>query len=188
MRCIVQVIIISYMLISCSLITKKQLIPITKTVNRENKAIMSMPETVPKIPELKTIDWIKVLIPLSNQLIKSQIVQSNKVLLIDSIQNNTNTSIQSMKIIDAIIEIFNKKNIFKLVPQNMVANARQSLGLSQEDNLIMRSKIIGLARYMHADYVLYLIISDNKKYKEIKMQLIETQTGEIFWSGINKIE
>ncbi|WP_063656660.1 penicillin-binding protein activator LpoB [Candidatus Arsenophonus triatominarum] len=191
MRRIFQLIVVTFILVGCSSITSKKpapVITIEPTEPTEQPTTPTSSDTVPQLPKVKTVDWSTAVIPLAHQLVQAQGVESGKVLLIDSIKNNTNMSIQSMQATDAIIEAVNNQNVFKLVPQDVVANARKALGLSQEDSLVTRSKAIGLARYVQADYVLYSVISGNQQQSEIGMQLMAVQTGEILWSGSNRIE
>ncbi|MFP3013381.1 MAG: penicillin-binding protein activator LpoB [Arsenophonus sp. NC-QC1-MAG3] len=189
MRRIFQLIVVIFTLVGCSSITNKKHVPVViikPDKPSEQSIISTSPDnTVPQLPKIKTINWLTAIIPLANQLVQAKGVESGKVLLIDSIKNNTNISIQS---IDDIINAVNNQHVFKLVPQDVVVNARKALGLSQEDSLVTRSKSIGLARYVQADYVLYSVISGNQQQSEIKMQLMAAQTGEILWSGSNRIE
>ncbi|MFV9997408.1 MAG: penicillin-binding protein activator LpoB [Arsenophonus endosymbiont of Dermacentor nuttalli] len=191
MRRIFQVMVVTFILVGCSSITSKRpapVITIEPSEPTEQPTIPTSPDTVPQLPKVKTVDWSAAIIPLANQLVQAPGIESGKVLLIDSIKNNTNISIQSMQATNTIIDVINKKNVFKLAPQDVVANARKALGLSQEDSLVTRSKAIGLARYVQADYVLYSVISGNQQQSEIEMQLMGAQTGEILWSGTNRIE
>ncbi|HGJ5877272.1 MAG TPA: penicillin-binding protein activator LpoB [Arsenophonus sp.] len=191
MRRIFQVMVMTFILVGCSSITSKRSAPvitIESSEPTEQSTIPTSPDTVPQLPKVKTVDWSAAIIPLANQLVQAPGIELGKVLLIDSIKNNTNMSIQSMQATNIIIDVINNKNVFKLVPQDVVASARKALGLSQEDSLVTRSKAIGLARYVQADYVLYSVISGNQKQSEIEMQLMGAQTGEILWSGTNRIE
>ncbi|WGL97295.1 penicillin-binding protein activator LpoB [Arsenophonus sp. aPb] len=188
MRRIFQLMVVTFLLVGCSSITGKKPAPVITIEPIEQPATPTSPETVPQLSKVKTVDWSTAVIPLANQLVQAPGVESGKVLLIDSIKNNTNMAIQSMQATDAIIDAVNNQNVFKLVPQDVVANARKALGLSQEDSLVTRSKAIGLARYVQADYVLYSVISGNQQQSEIEMQLMGAQTGEILWSGKNPIE
>lgn len=191
MRRIYQLMVVTFILVGCSSITSKKpapVITIEPTEPIEQPTTPTSPDTVPQLPKVKTVDWSTAVIPLAHQLVQAQGIESGKVLLIDSIKNNTNMSIQSMQATDVIIEAVNNQNVFKLVPQDVVANARKALGLSQEDSLVTRSKAIGVARYVQADYVLYSVISCNQQQSEIEMQLMAAQTGEILWSGSNRIE
>lgn len=70
-----------------------------------------------------------------------------------------------------------------LISPQQLGVAKQTLGLSEEDSFGSRSKAIGLARYVGAQYVLYSDVSGDVKSPTIEMQLMQTQTGEIIWSG-----
>lgn len=191
MRRILKLMVVTFLLVGCSSLTSKKPAPVITIEPVEpstQPTTPTSPDTVPQLPKVKTVDWSTAVIPLANQLVQAPGVESDKVLLIDSIKNNTNMSIQSMQATDAIIDAVNNKNVFKLVPQDVVVNARKALGLSQEDSLVTRSKAIGLARYVQADYVLYSVISGDQQQSEIEMQLMGAQTGEILWSGTNRIE
>ncbi|MGP1929514.1 MAG: penicillin-binding protein activator LpoB [Arsenophonus sp. ER-BJ3-MAG3] len=191
MRYIFQFIIIVLILTGCSSIYKKKIVPviILKPDNTNEQLITSKSlDIVPRLPKIKKIDLLTPITSLVKGLVEANVVKLREILLINSINNNTNISIQSTQIIDFIINVINNQNIFKLVPKNLVENARKALGLSQEDNLVTRSKAIALSRYLQADYVLYSIISNNQKHSKIEMQLMKSRTGEILWSGANNIE
>ncbi|MFP3014428.1 MAG: penicillin-binding protein activator LpoB [Arsenophonus sp.] len=191
MRYIFQLVIVMLSLIGCSsIINKKSEVTITdKSNDPKDKSITSTYlYTVPQLPKIKKIDWLTTVIPLINQLVQAHSIKYGEVLLIPSMKNNTNMSIQLMQATDSIVDAINNKNLFKLVPKDMISRAHKALGLSHEDSLVTRSKAIGLARYVQADYVLYSVISGNEKENKIEMQLIKAQTGEIFWTGTNSIE
>ncbi|MGP1930564.1 MAG: penicillin-binding protein activator LpoB [Arsenophonus sp. ET-DL12-MAG3] len=194
MRCIFQFIVIIFILVGCSLIKNKKSTPIItikpiKSIKPINQGIsIIFPDFIPEIKKLKIINWSTLVIPLINKLIETQDIKLGKLLLIESINNNTNMSIQSIQVTNAIVNAINNHNIFKLVSQDIAENARKALNLSQKDNLVTRSKAIGLGRYIQTDYVLYSIISGDQQQSEIEIQLMETQTGEILWSGKNYIE
>lgn len=88
----------------------------------------------------------------------------------------------------AIVNTVDNTGRFNLVPQDVVVSARKALGLSQEDSLVTRSKAIGLGRYVQANYVLYSVVSGSKDNRDIEMQLLSVQSGEILWSGDGKID
>ncbi|MEK9495607.1 penicillin-binding protein activator LpoB [Photorhabdus sp. P32] len=145
-------------------------------------------EKVPEPPKMRTTDWEGTVQPLIEQLVKAHGLENGKLLLVDTVKNNTNGALQIMQATEALRQAISSKHVFELVPQNQVQNARQSLGLSEEDSLGLRSKAIGLARYLNADYVLYSIVSGNSDKRDIVMQLMLVQTGEILWSGHGDIK
>jgi uncharacterized protein (TIGR02722 family) len=76
---------------------------------------------------------------------------------------------------------------FTLVSQQL-AVAKQQLGLSPQDSLGSRSKAMGIARNVGAQYVLYSNATGNVNTPELKMQLMLVQTGEIIWSGKGAVQ
>lgn len=75
-----------------------------------------------------------------------------------------------------------------MIPAAQLATAKQTLGLSEDDSLGSRTKAIGLARYVSAQYVLYSDVSGDVKAPVIDMQLMLVQTGEIIWSGHGNVQ
>ncbi|RFD80975.1 hypothetical protein SEET3133_05620, partial [Salmonella enterica subsp. enterica serovar Tennessee str. 3133] len=51
-----------------------------------------------------------------------------------------------------------------------------------------RSKAIGIARNVGAQYVLYSSASGNVNAPALQMQLMLVQTGEIIWSGKGAVQ
>ncbi|WMY94705.1 MAG: penicillin-binding protein activator LpoB [Arsenophonus sp.] len=183
-----QFIMIIFLLAGCSSVKiKKTPISIMKKFHNKLENINNL-NIAGGVIKGKTINWIPIIMPLTNELAKVSGLKFNKVLLINPIKNNTNLSVPLVKVNDIIINLINNQNIFKLVPEYVLKNTRKILGLSEEDSLITRSKAIGLARYLQADYVLYSVISGNQENKKFEMQIMNVHTGEIFWSASNRIE
>ncbi|EKT56392.1 penicillin-binding protein activator LpoB [Providencia sneebia] len=145
-------------------------------------------DVVPTPPKQKTINWASAMTPLVNQMVSTNGVENGKVLLVDSAKNNTNGAFSIQNATSAIINAVDNSHYFNVVPQDVVSAARRTLGLSQDDSLVTRSKAIGLGRYVQADYVLYSVISGSNEQRDIEMQLMSVQSGEILWSGKNDIE
>lgn len=145
-------------------------------------------DTVPIPPKQQTTDWSASIVPLVQQMSAAEGVENGKVLLVDTVKNNTTGSLPVQGITSTMISAVEKTKQFKLVPQNVVSAARNTLGLSQDDSLVTRSKAIGLGRYVQADYVIYSVISGSSKDRHIEMQLMEVQSGEIVWTGKRDIE
>ena len=141
------------------------------------------PETVPQPPKLKTINWNASVQPLVGSMVQSAGVNPGSVLLVDRIKNSTNGSLQSDKATDAIQNALANNGKFTLVTPEQLAQAKQTLGLSADDSLNSRSKAIGLARNVNAQYVLYSSAQGYVKAPTLQMQLMLVQTGEIIWSG-----
>lgn len=145
-------------------------------------------DVVPTPPKQQTTDWSASITPLVNQMVSANGVESGKVLLVDSVKNNTNGSLPVQVVTSAMTTAVENTHHFKVVPPSVVSSARKTLGLSQEDSLVTRSKAIGLGRYVQADYVIYSVMSGSNKNRSLEMQLMEVQTGEIIWTGKDSIE
>ncbi|MDI9221672.1 penicillin-binding protein activator LpoB [Pantoea sp. EA-12] len=141
------------------------------------------PENVPQPPKLKTINWSASVQPLVANMVQSAGVNPGSVLLVDRIKNSTNGALQSDKATDAIQSALANNGKFTLVTSDQLAQAKQALGLSADDSLNSRSKAIGLARNVNAQYVLYSNAQGDVKSPTLQMQLMLVQTGEIIWSG-----
>lgn len=141
------------------------------------------PQPVPKPPKLRTLDWQGSLDPLVKQMLNTQGITPGSVLLINAMKNNTNGSLQTGNATAALYNALASTTTFSVISQSQMASARQTLGLSAEDSLESRSKAVGLARYVNAQYVLYSDASGDVKQPEIDMQLMLVQSGEIVWSG-----
>lgn len=141
-------------------------------------------QPVPQPPKLKTINWDASVQPLVAQMLRSSSSAApGSVLMVDRIKNSTNGALQSEKATDAIQNALANNGKFTLVTSDQLAQAKQTLGLSPDDSLNSRSKAIGLARTLNAQYVLYSTAQGDVKTPTLQMQLMLVQTGEIVWSG-----
>nr|WP_241018411.1 penicillin-binding protein activator LpoB [Pantoea ananatis] len=141
------------------------------------------PQPVPQPPKLVTINWDASVEPLVAQMVRAATVTPGSVLLVDRIKNSTNGALQGEKATSAIQNALNNNGKFTLVSSEQLAQAKQTLGLSPDDSLNSRSKAIGLARNLNAEYVLYSTAKGDVKSPTLQMQLMLVQTGEIIWSG-----
>lgn len=141
------------------------------------------PQNVPQPPKLKTINWSASVSPLVANMVQSAGVNPGSVLLVDGLKNSTNGALQTEKATGAIQSALANNGKFTLVSDDQLNQARQTLGLSPEDSLNSRSKAIGLARIVNAQYVLYSNAKGEVKSPTLQMQLMLVQTGEIIWSG-----
>ncbi|MGX9275005.1 penicillin-binding protein activator LpoB [Pantoea ananatis] len=141
------------------------------------------PQPVPQPPKLVTINWDASVEPLIAQMVRAATVTPGSVLLVDRIKNSTNGALQGEKATSAIQNALNNNGKFTLVSSEQLAQAKQTLGLSPDDSLNSRSKAIGLARNLNAQYVLYSTAKGDVKSPTLQMQLMLVQTGEIIWSG-----
>ncbi|BAE74345.1 Penicillin-binding protein activator LpoB precursor [Sodalis glossinidius str. 'morsitans'] len=141
-------------------------------------------EPVPMPPKIKTIDWQASLSPLVQQMLAVEGINDGSVLLVNTMKNTTNGSVQTGKATAALTRLITDAGgKFQVVGANQLNAARQMLGLSADDSLESRSKAVGLARYLNAQYVLYSAAAGDVKQPTLDLQLMLVQTGEIIWSG-----
>lgn len=139
-------------------------------------------ETPPLIT--KKTDWNTILSPFTNKLINdsSSLNDENKVLLISDIQNRSGDYLINNQIDATLHQLMNKQNKFTVASRQSINQTKQALGISPDDKLVSRGKMIGLAKSMNAGYVLfttiYKIPTENNE-ANLSMELISTQTGEI---------
>ena len=139
-------------------------------------------ETPPLIT--KKTDWNTILSPFTNKLINdsSSLNDENKVLLISDIQNRSGDYLINNQIDATLHQLMNKQNKFTIASRQSINQTKQALGISPDDKLVSRGKMIGLAKSMNAGYVLfttiYKIPTENNE-ANLSMELISTQTGEI---------
>lgn len=145
-------------------------------------------QPVPQPPKFANIDWTATVSPLLTKMLKAEGVQSGSVLLVDSVKNSTNGSLQTAKATDALRNALANNTTFQVVPAEKVASAKQSLGLSPDDSLASVSKAIGLANIVKAQYVLYSTVSGDVKAPTMSMRLITAPSGEIVWSGRGAVQ
>ncbi len=145
-------------------------------------------DTVPQPPKVQSMDWVASVEPLVTQMVNSKDVAMDSILLLDSVKNSTNGALQTAKATAALHQVLLSNKKFVLISPQQLAVARQTLGLSEEDSLGSRSKAIGLARYVSAQYVLYSDVSGDVKSPTIEMQLMQVQSGEIIWSGNGPVQ
>ncbi|WP_074013693.1 penicillin-binding protein activator LpoB [Candidatus Sodalis sp. SoCistrobi] len=141
-------------------------------------------EPVPMPPKIKTIDWQASLSPMVQQLLAVEGINDGSVLLVNTMKNATNGSMQTGKATASLTRLIaDAGGKFQVVGAEQLNAARQTLGLSADDSLESRSKAVGLARYLNAQYVLYSAAGGDVKQPTLDLQLMLVQTGEIIWSG-----
>ena len=147
------------------------------------EAIEQPEPTIPAVPTVRTYAWNAAIHPLVNQMLQAEGVTPGGVLLVDTVNNQTNGSLQTGSATEALVDALANNRTFTLVSAQQLSLAKQQLGLSPQDSLGSRSKAIGIARNVGAQYVLYSSASGNVNTPTLKMQLMLVQTGEIIWSG-----
>lgn len=141
------------------------------------------PDTVPVPPKMKKIEWEQSITPLVNQMVHSDGVNQGSTLLVNKVGNKTNSSLQTSVATGALMNTIGKTGVLNVIPAGAVSSAMSVLGMGDNDTLTLRSKAIGLARYLNADYVLYSVVTGTRDARQMEMQLMSVSSGEIFWSG-----
>lgn len=134
-------------------------------------------------PKVRQYDWNSAMQPMVGKMLQAEGVNPGSVLLVDSVNNRTNGSLQTAAATEALRNALANNNTFTLVSAQQLSMAKQQLGLSPQDSLGSRTKAIGIARNVGAHYVLYTNASGNVSAPTLQMQLMLVQTGEIIWSG-----
>lgn len=163
-----------------------QLFPDFGTTKHQPPVVVVTPpdevlETPPEI--VKKTDWNTILTPFVNKLLQSSATyDGNKVLLISDIQNRSGDYIVTSQVDEVLHQLMSKQNTFSVADRQSINQAKQALGISPDDKLVSRGKMIGIAKSMNAGYVLFTTIyklpSDNND-ANLSMELLSTQSGEI---------
>jgi penicillin-binding protein activator len=172
--------LLAFGLAGCQLLGYNQKTEV-KEVPVETPDDTAVVDTPPLI--VKTTDWNTILSPFVNKILQSSsAIDGNKVLLISDIQNRSGGYLAINKIDGTLHRLMDKQNIFTVADRQSIIQAKQALGISVDDKLISRSKMIGLAKSMNAGYVLFTTLykspSENDQ-ANLSMELLSTQTGEI---------
>ncbi|MBW5406123.1 penicillin-binding protein activator LpoB [Morganella morganii] len=141
------------------------------------------PDTVPVPPKMKKIEWEQSITPLVNQMVHSNGVNQGSTLLVNKVGNKTNSSLQTSVATGALMNTIGKTGVLNVIPAGAVSSAMSVLGMGDNDTLTLRSKAIGLARYLNAEYVLYSVVTGTRDIRQMEMQLMSVSSGEIIWSG-----
>ncbi|RUT65294.1 penicillin-binding protein activator LpoB [Morganella morganii] len=140
-------------------------------------------DTVPVPPKMKKIEWEQRITPLVNQMVHSDGVNQGSTLLVNKVGNKTNSSLQTSAATGALMNTIGKTGVLNVIPAGAVSSAMSVLGMGDNDTLTLRSKAIGLARYLNAEYVLYSVVTGTRDARQMEMQLMSVSSGEIIWSG-----
>ncbi|KNC09055.1 penicillin-binding protein [Klebsiella sp. RIT-PI-d] len=163
-------------------------VPDVPTVPTQPGPIEEPDNTAAPAPRERHYDWSSAIAPLSAKMLQADGVNSGSVLLVDSVNNRTNGSLNASEATEALRNALANNGKFTLVSAQQLSMAKQQLGLSPQDSLGSRSKAIGIARNVGANYVLYSNATGNVNSPALQMQLMLVQTGEIIWSGKGAVQ
>ena len=157
-------------------------VPTVPPVPKQPGPIESNTGTAQPAPRVRHYDWNGAAQPLMGKMAQADGVPAGSILLIDSVNNRTNGSLNTAEATAALGAALKGNGKFTVVSPQQVAVAKQ-LGLSPQDSLGSRSKAMGLARSVGAQYVLYSNATGNVNAPTLQSQLMLVQSGEIIWSG-----
>ena len=140
-------------------------------------------ESAQPAPRVRHYDWNGAVQPMAGKMLQASGVNAGSILLVDSVNNRTNGTLNAGEATTALHNALEGNGKFTLVSQQQLGVAKQQLGLSPQDSLGSRSKAMGIARNVGAQYVLYSNATGNVNSPVLQMQLMLVQTGEIVWSG-----
>lgn len=163
-------------------------VPSVPSVPSQPGPIEHPDETAQPTPRERHYDWNGAMQPMMEKMLQAQGVTSGSVLLVDSVNNRTNGSLNASEATETLRNALANNGKFTLVSAQQLAVAKQQLGLSPQDSLGSRSKAIGIARNVGAQYVLYSSATGNVNAPALQMQLMLVQTGEIIWSGKGAVQ
>lgn len=163
-------------------------VPTVPTIPQQPGPIEHQEQTEQPAPRVRHYDWNGAVQPLAGQMLKAGGVTAGSILLIDSVNNRTNGSLNAAEATTALHNALTGNGKFTLVSPQQLAVAKQQLGLSPQDSLGSRSKAMGIARSVGAQYVLYSSATGNVNAPTLQMQLMLVQTGEIIWSGKGAVQ
>ena len=158
-------------------------VPALPTIPKQPGPIESDAGTVQPTPRVRHYDWNGAAQPLMGKMVQADGVPAGSILLVDSVNNRTNGSLNTAEATAALGAALNGNGKFTVVSPQQVAVAKQQLGLSPQDSLGSRSKAMGLARTVGAQYVLYSNATGSVGSPTLQSQLMLVQSGEIIWSG-----
>lgn len=158
-------------------------VPSVPTIPQQPGPIESTPQPTQPTPRVRHYDWNGATQPLVGKMLQADGVASGSILLVDSVNNHTNGSLNTTDATTALNATLKGNNKFTVVSPEQVAQAKQQLGLSAQDSLGSRNKAMGLARTVGAQYVLYSSATGNVNSPVLSMQLMQVPSGELIWSG-----
>lgn len=163
-------------------------VPSVPTIPQQPGPIEHEDQTAQPTPKVRHYDWNGAMQPMVSKMLRADGVTAGSVLLVDSVNNRTNGSLNAGEATETLRNALANNGKFTQVSAQQLAMAKQQLGLSPQDSLGTRSKAIGIARNVGAQYVLYSSASGNVNAPTLQMQLMLVQTGEIIWSGKGAVQ
>ncbi|MDF7671493.1 hypothetical protein PT276_09860 [Orbaceae bacterium ESL0721] len=131
----------------------------------------------------KATNWETILSPYIEQLLQtSSSYEGNSVLLISDIQNRSGNYLETNSIDATLYRLIDSQNRYTALTKNEINQVKQQIGISADDKLVSRSKMIAVAKLLNADYLLFTTIYSvptDSSDAVLSLELIYTKTGEI---------
>lgn len=134
----------------------------------------------PESPNIN-VNWCNTIKKIINVLLKEKFTIEKYSIFIDDIKINSNNELHFKKFSISLKKAFRKYNLFNIISKKKINIAKKKLKLSKKDQLTFADKSIGLARYLKAEYILYIEIKKEAEKDILKMKLILAKTGEVIW-------
>jgi len=158
-------------------------VPSVPTIPEQPGPVVHQDETGQPVARERHFDWNGAVQPMVAKMLQASGAGAGSILLVDNVNNRTNGSINTSEATEVVRNALANNGTFTLVTAQQLSMAKQQLGLSPQDSLGSRSKAIGIARNVGAQYVLYSNATGSVNSPALQMQLMLVQTGEIIWSG-----
>lgn len=159
------------------------IVPAVPPVPEQPGPVVHQDENGQPVPRERHFDWNGAVQPMVSKMLNASGAGAGSILLVDNVNNRTNGSINTSEATEVVRNALANNGTFTLVTAQQLSMAKQQLGLSPQDSLGSRSKAIGIARNVGAQYVLYSNATGSVSSPSLQMQLMLVQTGEIVWSG-----
>lgn len=158
-------------------------VPSVPPIPEQPGPVVHQDENGQPVARERHFDWNGAVQPMVSKMLQGSGVGAGSILLVDNVNNRTNGSINTSEATEVVRNALSNNGTFTLVTAQQLSMAKQQLGLSPQDSLGSRSKAIGIARNVGAQYVLYSNATGSVNSPSLQMQLMLVQTGEIIWSG-----
>lgn len=130
-------------------------------------------------------NWDGMIVALVEGMVKAPQPAGRQTLLVGDINNMTKGTVPEEEINGTIRQQLSASSQYRIVNQNTIDAAKEALGFSLHNPVVLRSKIIAEARYLGVDLILLsqvqMITLNSGRVPEITFELLSTRSGEILW-------
>lgn len=125
-------------------------------------------------------NWKLIILQILQDAFFFNNIESNSVLLVNMIKNDTCSNIQTNKITDLLIKcILENTKKYQVIRMEQLYCTYRKLGIFPEHHINSYNFSINIANYLQADYVLYGVLYGDSVHPILELQLILVKTGEI---------